>query len=54
MRRLVVRPTSSVLRYHAAIEPLMAGRDLGIDYVVDGSIRRVGNRIRVTAQLLSE
>ncbi|HEX7330054.1 MAG TPA: protein kinase [Pyrinomonadaceae bacterium] len=54
VRRLVVRPTSSVLRYHgAAIEPLMAGRDLGIDYVVDGSLRRVGNRIRVTAQLLS-
>ena len=54
VQRLVVRPTSSVLRYHgAAIDPLMAGRDLGIDYVVDGSIRRVGNRIRVTAQLLS-
>mgnify|MGYP003288535312 CR=1 FL=1 len=54
VRRLVVRPTSSVLRYHgAAIEPLLAGRDLGIDFVVDGSLRRVGNRIRVTAQLLS-
>src|SRR4030095_16302204 len=54
VQRLVVRPTSSVLRYHgAAIEPLLAGRDLGIDFVVDGSLRRVGNRIRVTAQLLS-
>jgi serine/threonine-protein kinase len=54
VRRLVVRPTSSVLRYHgAAIDPLIAGRDLGIDYVIDGSLRRVGNRIRVTAQLLS-
>jgi tetratricopeptide (TPR) repeat protein len=43
-----------VLRYHgAAIDPLIAGRDLGIDYVIDGSLRRVGNRIRVTAQLLS-
>jgi eukaryotic-like serine/threonine-protein kinase len=54
VQRLVVRPTSSVLRYQgAAIDPLIAGRDLGIDYVVDGSIRRVGNRIRVTAQLLN-
>ncbi len=54
VQRLVVRPTSSVLRYHgAAIDPLLAGRDLGIDYVIDGSLRRVGNRIRVTAQLLS-
>src|SRR5215813_3542849 len=54
VQRLIVRPTSSVLRYHGAvIEPLLAGRDLGIDFVVDGSLRRVGNRIRVTAQLLS-
>lgn len=54
VRRLVVRPTSSVLRFHGAgVDPLIAGRDLGIDYVVDGSVRRVGNRIRVTAQLLS-
>ena len=54
VKRLVVRPTSSVLRYHgAAIDPLIAGRDLGIDYVIEGSIKRSGNRIRVTAQLLS-
>ncbi|HEY0367592.1 MAG TPA: hypothetical protein VGC73_14070, partial [Pyrinomonadaceae bacterium] len=54
VQRLVVRPTSSVLRYHgASIDPIFAGRDLGIDYVIDGSLRRVGNRIRVTAQLLS-
>jgi pentatricopeptide repeat protein len=54
VQRLVVRPTSSVLRYHAsAVDPLIAGRDLGIDYIVDGTLRRVGNRIRVTAQLLS-
>ncbi|HKG97392.1 MAG TPA: tetratricopeptide repeat protein, partial [Pyrinomonadaceae bacterium] len=54
VQRLVVRPTSSVMRYRGAnIDPLIAGRDLGIDYVIDGSIRRVANRIRVTAQLLS-
>lgn len=54
VQRLVVRPTSSVLRYRGtAVDPLMAGRDLGVDYVVDGSLRRVGNRIRVTAQLLN-
>jgi TolB-like protein/Tfp pilus assembly protein PilF/tRNA A-37 threonylcarbamoyl transferase component Bud32 len=54
VQRLVVRPTSSVLRYHgSAVDPLVAGRDLGIDYIVDGTLRRVGNRIRVTAQLLN-
>jgi len=54
VRRLVVRPTSSVLRYRGAnVDPLIAGRDLGTDYVVDGSLRRVGDRLRVTAQLLN-
>jgi tetratricopeptide (TPR) repeat protein len=54
VQRLIVRPTSSVLRYRGStVDPLMAGRDLGIDYVVDGSLRRIGNRIRVTAQLLN-
>jgi TolB-like protein/Tfp pilus assembly protein PilF/tRNA A-37 threonylcarbamoyl transferase component Bud32 len=54
VKRLVVRPTSSVLRYHgAAIDPMIAGRDLGIDYVIDGSIRRIGDRLRVNAQLLN-
>jgi adenylate cyclase len=28
------------------------GRDLGAEYVVEGSVRRVGNHIRVTAQLI--
>jgi serine/threonine protein kinase/tetratricopeptide (TPR) repeat protein len=51
VRRLVVRPTSSVLRY-GDIDPLEAGRQLGVDYVVTGTIRRAGSSIRVSAQLL--
>jgi eukaryotic-like serine/threonine-protein kinase len=54
VQRLVVRPTSSVMRYRGTgIDPVMAGRDLGVAYVVDGSLRRVDARMRVTAQLLS-
>src|SRR5688572_4236550 len=54
VRRLIVRPTSSVLRYRGAgVDPITAGRELNVDYVVDGSLRRSGNRLRVTAQLLS-
>jgi serine/threonine protein kinase/tetratricopeptide (TPR) repeat protein len=54
VQRLIVRPTSSVLRYRgASVDPLIAGRDLGVDYIVDGSLRRSGKRLRVTAQLLS-
>ncbi|MBC8031721.1 MAG: protein kinase [Pyrinomonadaceae bacterium] len=54
VQRLLVRPTSSVLRFRGATrDPLLAGRDLGVHYIVDGSLRRAGNRLRVTAQLLS-
>jgi TolB-like protein len=54
VRRLVVRPTSSVLRYRGVtVDPLVAGRDLHVDYVIDGSLRRVGDRLRVTAQLMN-
>ncbi len=53
VRRFLVRPTSSVLTYAGqSVDPFMAGRDLAVDYVIDGNIRRSGGRIRVTAQLL--
>lgn len=51
--RFAVRPTSSVLRYGAESDPLVAGRDLGVAFVLDGRVRRAGERIRVTVQLLS-
>ncbi|HVQ38088.1 MAG TPA: protein kinase [Pyrinomonadaceae bacterium] len=54
VQRLIVRPTSSVMQYRSAgVDPLIAGRDLGVDYIIDGSLRRAGNRLRVTAQLVS-
>lgn len=52
--RFAVRPTSSVVRYgDERTEPLVAGRELKVDFVVDGRIRRVGETLRVTVQLLS-
>ncbi|MEP6902544.1 MAG: protein kinase [Actinomycetota bacterium] len=54
VRWFVVRPTSSVLKYgNSELEPMMAGTELGVNYVVDGNIRRVGTRLRVTIQLLN-
>jgi serine/threonine protein kinase/Tfp pilus assembly protein PilF len=60
VRRFVVRPTSSVLRYGANgssknkhFDPLEAGRELNVEYVLDGHIQRAGNRIRVSVQLLN-
>lgn len=51
VRRIVVRPTSSVLPF-AEADPLEAGRRLGVDHVLDGSVRRVADRLRVSIQLL--
>ena len=49
--RLVVMPTTSVLGF-AGEDPLEAGRTLGVDYVLDGNIRKIGDRVRVSVQLL--
>jgi DNA-binding winged helix-turn-helix (wHTH) protein/TolB-like protein len=53
LRQLVVRPISSVVRDRvAATDPLSAGRQLGVDVVLDGTIQRSGDRVRVSVQLL--
>jgi eukaryotic-like serine/threonine-protein kinase len=53
LRRLIVRPTSSVLPYGGEdADPLVAGRELGVDLVLDGRIRRIGEHIRISLQLL--
>lgn len=54
VRKFLVRPTSSVLPFTGSeSDPFAAGRELGVEFVVDGIIRHIGGRIRVTAQLLN-
>jgi TolB-like protein/Flp pilus assembly protein TadD len=51
---IVVRPTSSVLRYaDAPTDSISAGAELGVDAVVEGSVQRAGRRLRVTVQMVS-
>ncbi len=51
---LTVRPTSAVLKYASPEkDTVVAGRELAVDSVLEGSIRRLGKRIRVTARLVS-
>ena len=51
--RLIVRPTGRVRIYAGADQdPLAAGRELGVDLVLDCTMQRSGNRVRVTARLL--
>ena len=52
-QQITVKPTSAVLRYvEVAQDPLAAGRELGVEAVLDGKVQRAGNRVRVTVQLL--
>jgi DNA-binding winged helix-turn-helix (wHTH) protein/TolB-like protein len=50
---LTVRPLSAVRRFHASgQDPLAAGRELGVEAVIDGHIQRLNDRIRVTVRLV--
>jgi serine/threonine-protein kinase len=50
---IVVRPLSSVRKYSALEQDaLIAGRELGVDAVLEGSIQRSGDVLRVTTRLL--
>ncbi len=51
VRRLVVRPTSSVLPFSEG-DPREAGLQLGVDFVLEGNIRRVEGRLRFSVRLL--
>jgi TolB-like protein len=54
VKSLLVRPTAAMLRYQdRSVAPEHAGRELGVDAVVDGSFQRSGSRLRVTVQLVS-
>ena len=53
VRQVVVRPTSAVQRYVGQrICPAEVGRQLKVDSVMEGTIQRSGDRIRVTVQLV--
>ena len=44
---------TSVMRYKGTTKPLPEiGRELGADVIVEGSVQRIGGRVRVTAQLI--
>jgi len=53
VRELRVVSRTSVMQYKAAHRPLpQIGHDLGVDAVIEGSVLRSGNRVRITAQLI--
>ncbi len=53
LNEVVVRPTNSVRKFAGSDQdPLKAGQELGTEAVLEGSIQRVGERVRVMARLL--
>ncbi len=48
----VISRNSSFVYKGRAVDVREIGRELGVRYVLEGSIRRSGNRLRVTAQLV--
>jgi TolB-like protein/DNA-binding winged helix-turn-helix (wHTH) protein/Flp pilus assembly protein TadD len=53
IRSLRVISRTSAMRYKGAVKPLAAiARDLKVDAVVEGTVLRSGDRVRITAQLI--
>jgi adenylate cyclase len=53
IRRLFVIARNSTFRYKGqAIDVKQVGRELGVGYVLEGSVRKAGGRVRITAQLI--
>ncbi len=54
VRRISVRPTAAVRKFaEQEPDPVAAGRELKVDSVLQGNIQKLGNRIRVTVQLVN-
>ena len=52
-RQLLVRSTGAVQKYAVPdLDPMVAGRELQVDSVLEGSIQTAGDRLRTTVRLL--
>ena len=49
---LVIARNSSFAYKGTSVDLKRVGRELGVRYVLEGSVRKAGNRVRVTAQLI--
>jgi DNA-binding winged helix-turn-helix (wHTH) protein/tetratricopeptide (TPR) repeat protein len=52
LRKTLVRPTSSITKFVDVASPSQAGRELAVDAVIAGSVRRAGTMLRVSVQLV--
>ncbi|MDQ6939880.1 MAG: tetratricopeptide repeat protein [Verrucomicrobiota bacterium] len=53
-RAIIVASLASVRKFaNLDVEPISAGRELGVSSVLEGSVQRAGDQIRVTARLIN-
>jgi len=50
---LVIANSSTSIYRHQPVDVNQVGREQGVRYVLEGSVRKAGNRIRVTVQLIN-
>jgi TolB-like protein len=48
----VIARNSSFVYKHRAVDVKQVGRELGVRYALEGSVRRAGNKVRITGQLI--
>jgi len=54
LRQVQVRPTSAIIRFtNTSQDSVTAARELNVSAVLEGNIQRIGDRVRVTVQLVS-
>jgi len=53
LKNLTVRPSSSMRKYSKLInDPVVVGKELGVDYVLSGNYLKLGNTIRLNIELI--
>ncbi len=52
LKDVTVRPTNAVRKFES-YDPIVAGRELGVDAILEGNVQQTEHHIRVTVQLVS-
>jgi DNA-binding winged helix-turn-helix (wHTH) protein/TolB-like protein len=53
LRQIIIRPTGAIRKYSSLDQdPIAAGRELGVEAVLEASMHRMGEKVRVNARLL--
>src|SRR5262249_31213769 len=54
LRQIAVRPTSAIYKYaDHGYDLAVVGRDLNVDAILEGTVQRAGDRVRVNVQLIN-